>query len=178
MPDDHIMVANAPEMPGLTFRHFRGESDYASMASVLTESSKADDEDREVSGEDIATAFANYIPNCDPHTDMIFAEVAGEVIGYARGWWAEESPTLHLYKHNGFLLPAWQRKGIGYAMLDWMENRLREIAKTHPRESEKFLQVNLSQSQEGAAILMERAGYQPVRYFYLMVRPNLEDIPD
>jgi GNAT superfamily N-acetyltransferase len=178
MPDDQIMVANAPEVPGLIFRHFRGESDYGSMATVLTESSAADGEDREVSGEDIATAFSKYITNCDPYKDMIFAEVVGETVGYARGWWTEESPTLHLYKHNGFLLPAWRRRGIGRAMLDWMEKRLKEISQTHPRESEKFLQVNLSQSQEGAAILMERAGYQPVRYFCLMVRPHLEDILD
>jgi len=178
MPEDLIVITNAPEIPGLTFRHFRGESDHASVAIVLTGSSKADNIDREVSEEDIAAVFSKYLTNCDPYSDMILAEVAGEVVGYVRGWWTEESPTLHLYKHNGFLLPTWRRLGIGRAMLNWMENRLKKISQTHPSESKKFLQVNVSQSQEGLAILLERAGYQPVRYFYLMVRPNLEDIPD
>ena len=123
--EDRIMVANAPEIPGLKFRHFRGESDYGPIASVLTGSSRADNEDRNVTAGDIEHAFANFITNCDPTRDLIIAEVAGDVVGYARGWWTEESPSMHLYKHNGFLLPAWRRKGISRAMLNWMENRLK-----------------------------------------------------
>jgi GNAT superfamily N-acetyltransferase len=148
------------------------------MAAVLTGSSKADNENRVVSGEDIATAFSKFITNCDPYRDMILAEVVGEVVGYARGWWVAESETTYLYKHTGFLLPEWRRKGIGCVMLNWMEKNLKEIAKAHPRESEKYFQVNLGQSQKGAAILLERAGYQPVRHFYQMVRSTLDDLPD
>ena len=36
----------------------------------------------------------------------------------------------------------------------------------------------VSQYQEGTRILLERADYQPVRYFHEMVRPSLDDIPD
>jgi len=176
--DDRIMVANAPDIPGLNFRHFRGERDYGPMAAVLTGSSSADNEDRKVTAEDLATVFTKYLTNCDPTTDIIFAEVAGEVVGYTRGWWSEEPPSKHLYKHNGFLMPAWRRKGIGLVMLNWMENRLKEISRTHPHESEKVFQINLSKNQEGTAIMVAHAGYQPVRYFYQMVRPNLDDLPD
>lgn len=178
MPDDRIVVTNAPDIPGLSFRHFRGESDYEPMAAVLTGSSRADKMDRKVTAEDLVAVFTKYLTNCDPITDIIFAEVAGEVVGYTRGWWTEEPLSMHLYHHNGFLLPAWRRKGIGWVMLNWMESHLKELSETHPRDTERFLQVNVSKNQEGTAILLKRAGYQPNRYFYQMVRPNLDELPD
>jgi mycothiol synthase len=173
-----IDVKNVPVISGLNFRHFRGEGDYGSIAAVLTISQRADNYDRRVTAEDIAAAYANSLTNCDPYTDMIMAEVAGKIVGYVRGWWEEESPSMYLYKHNGVLLPTWRRKGIGRAMLSWIENHLKDIAEAHPREFKKYFQVSVSQFQEGRAILLERAGYQPVRYFFEMVRSNLEDIPD
>jgi mycothiol synthase len=176
--DDRLKVENAPEIPGLSFRSFHGASDYGSIAAVLTDSQRADNYDRVVTAEDIAEAFARSLTNCDPYTDMIIAEIESNMIGYVRGWWTKESPSLYLYKHNGFLLTTWRRNGIGRAMLSWMEGRLKNIAKTHLRESEKYLQVSVSQFEEGTAIMLEHVGYQPVRYFFEMVRTHLEDIPD
>ena len=173
-----VAVKNMPEIPGLSFRHFRGDSDYAPMAEALTSSQKADHYDRNVTGEDIAKAYANTLTNCDPYTDIIMAEVAGQMVGYIRGWWEQETTSLRLYKHVGALLPAWRRKGIGRVMLEWTEGHLKALAVTHPHESKKFFQASVSQFQEGTAILLERAGYQPVRYFLEMLRPNLDDIPD
>lgn len=178
MPSDRIVLVNAPEIPELNFRHFRGKNDYAPMAEVLTASEAADQVERKVTAEDLANAYEKYLTNCDPYKDMIFAEVAGEMVGYSRGWWQDDPPTRRVYKHNAFLVPAWRRKGIGLAMLGWMENRLKEIAATHPPDLEKYFQVDVSQFQEGTAIMLARAGYQPIRYFYEMMRPNLDDIPD
>jgi len=177
MPVDQIDLENASNIPGVNFRHFRGESDYAAIATVITGSSKADNFEREVTSEDISLAFSQHLTNCDPYQDIIFAEVAREVVGYARGWWVEETPSLRLYEHNGFILPAWRRKGIGLALLHWLEKRLQEIAATHSIEYEKYLHTNVSQAEEGAIVLMERLGYQPMRHFYQMVRPNLDEIP-
>jgi mycothiol synthase len=178
MPDEWIVPSKSPKIPGLTFRHFNGESDYVPLAKVITGSSRADNQDRNVTAEDLAAIFSKYLINCDPYRDMILAEVAGEVVGYTRGWWEAESESTYLYKHSAFLLPEWRRKGIGLAMLNWIEKHLKEIVRAHPRESKKYFQVNLGQSEEGAAILLERAGYQPVRHFYQMVRPNMDDLPN
>jgi GNAT superfamily N-acetyltransferase len=177
MHDELIDVPNAPNIPGLKFRHFLGEVDYPQMAKVLMESDGADQIERIVKPEDLAKAY-QQLSNCDPTQDMIFAEVAGELVGYNRGWWRDDSLSGKLYLHNGFLVPAWRRKGIGTAMLHWTESRLKDIAATHPPEQEKHFQVDVSQFQEGTVILLERTGYQPVRYFYEMVRPDLEGILD
>jgi len=161
--------------PGLKFRNFRGESDYAQIASVLMASESVDQTQREVTADDIAEAYKR-LSNCDPYRDMIIAEVAGEMVGYSRGWWLDDTLIGRVYIHNGFLLPGWRRKGIGRGMLFWMEKRLAEIARTQPPEISKLYQVNVTQFQKGTATMLERSGYQPARYFYEMVRPTLDDI--
>ena len=107
-----IDIKNAPAISGLNFRHFRGESDYSQMAAVLTASQRADQIERNVNTDDFANAI-RHLTNCDPYSDIIIAEVTGEMVGYARGWWEDEAFTGRLYKHNGFLVPEWRRKGIG-----------------------------------------------------------------
>jgi mycothiol synthase len=171
-----IYIENAPLISGLNFRHFQGPSDYAHIASVLTASEAADQMDRLMQADDIAKAY-QHLSNCDPYIDIIFTDIDGKIVGYTRGWWSDESAPERMYVHNGFLIPEWRRKGIGQAMLRWMEKRLREIASTHPPELVKFYQVNVSQYQKGTASMLEQSGYRAVRYFYLMLKPSLDDIP-
>ena len=42
-PRDSIHVAGAPNLPGLTFRRFRGELDYPVMVAVIEGSKEVDD---------------------------------------------------------------------------------------------------------------------------------------
>jgi len=166
---------SVPTITGLKIRHFQGESDYSNIAKVLMSSEAADQTQRVVTAGDIAKVY-QHLSNCDPYHDMIIAEVDGDMIGYSRGWWLDESISRRLFVHNGFIIPEWRRKGIGHRMLLWMEKRLGEIANTQPAEILKVFQVNVTQFQKGNAIMLERSGYQPVRYFYEMVRPSLDDI--
>lgn len=175
MIDDLIEINTT--IPGLSFRHFRGPSDYPLMAAAVALSADADQVERVTTVEEIATSY-DHLTNSDPYHDMIFAEMNGEVIGYSRAWWFEEENGPRLYSFVGFLVPAWRRKGIGREMLRWMESRLRAIATEHPAEQEKFLQVFATQYEVGLAAMLEREGYQPVRYFWEMLRPTLDDLPD
>jgi mycothiol synthase len=169
-----IEIKNAPPIPGLHFRHFQGDSDYAQIATVLTASEAADNVERNVSADDIANAYQD-LNNCDPLKDIIVAEVFGKIVGYARGWWENDINSGRIYHHNGFLIPEWRRKGIGHAMLLWMESHLSELANTYFGYS-RYFQVNVTQFQEGTSIMLQRAGYQPIRYFYEMARPTLNNI--
>ena len=172
-----INMSNAPSIPGLKFRHFSGNNDYAPIATVLMASEAADHTERNVTADDISDAY-QHLSNCDPFSDIVVAEISGEMVGYARGWWEDETPTGRLYKHNGFLVPERRRKGIGRAMLIWTENRLRGIAETHSPEIAKFFQASASQFQTGTAAMLEGAAYHPIRHFYEMVRPTLDDISE
>jgi mycothiol synthase len=171
-----IEIKDVPPIPGLRFRNFQGESDAAQIAAVLNASQAADNVERNVSAEDILNAY-QHLHNCTPGDDIIIAEVAGKIVGYARGWWESDINSGRICHHNGFLVPEWRRKGIGHAMLLWMENHLSGVVNSHPGNTRCF-QVNVTQYQEGTAMMLQRAGYQSIRCFYEMVRPTLDDIVD
>jgi mycothiol synthase len=175
--NDLLTVDRPPAIPGLAFRRFRGPSDYPRMAAAIQASADADKIERADTAEDIAGAYA-HLSNSDPYQDMIFAEVNGEVIGYSRAFWWEETNGPRIYGFVGFLVPAWRRKGIGRVMLRWLEQRLREIAAGHPADRPMFFQGFTEEHEVGLAALLTAERYQPVRYFYRMVRPTLDDIPD
>jgi mycothiol synthase len=173
MPDDQILGLNAPQISGLIFRRFRGEADYARMVRVLRESERPE----EVQDEDIPGAIRPSA-HFDPYQDMILVEIEGDLIGYGRITRVDDSGDEWVYSLRGYLLPKWRRRGIGGAMLSWLEDRVRHVAWSHGEDKPVYTRAGAKQHQEGLAILLERSGYQPLRYFYVMVRPTLEDILD
>ncbi|MEI2689269.1 MAG: GNAT family N-acetyltransferase [Anaerolineae bacterium] len=177
MTTDQLSVAGTPAIPGLAFRRFRGPDDYPKMAAAILASAEADKIERADTAEDIARAYA-HLSNCDPYRDMIFVEVDAEVIGYSRCFWWEETNGPRIYSFAGFLAPAWRRKGIGRAMLRWLEQRQYEIAAQHSTDQPALFQAYTEEHQVGLATLLTQEGYEPVRYGYRMVRPTLDEIPD
>lgn len=172
-----INLDNAPAVKGLHFRHFAGESDYVKMIKVVEASAEADKIERADTLEDVANNYS-HLTNCDPYQDMIFAEIDGEVIGYTRGWWIDETNGPLIYPTVGFITPAWRRKGIGRRMLQWIENRLKKISLSHAAEREKYFQAFVGEAQAGLITMLEKTGYNPTRHFYEMIRPTLDNIPD
>lgn len=178
MANDIIFLPDAPPIPNLIFRHFRGESDFPFMAKVFNVSADADKVEALMTVEIIANSFTHLI-NSDPALDMIFAEVNGEVIAVAQVWWSIEKDTGHyLYESFGCIAPDWRRKGIGQVMLQWIENRSRVIAAEHASNLPNFFEVNANQFEIGKMIMLEKNNYHASRYFFKMLRPTLENIPN
>ncbi len=169
-------LTDAPSLPGLTFRGFVGESDYPKMLAVIEASKHADNVERTDSLEDVQRNYS-HLTNCDPYTDMLFAEMNGEVIGYNRVWWEKQNDKTLLYNMVGFLHPNFRRRGIGTFMLQRAETRLRQIAATHA-PGEKFCQAWANGSEQGLQALLESQGFQPARYFIEMIRDINEPLPE
>lgn len=174
---EKIQIPDAPKIEGLTFRGFRGESDYPKMLAVIEGSKDADKIERTESIEDLANNYA-YLTNCDPYEDMLFAEVDGEVIAYSRVTWRTEDSGDWIYLHFGFLLPEWRRKGIGQAMLRYNQNRLCEIAVEHKNGVPRYFESFASDTQVAAEKLLLSEGFEAVRHGFEMVRPLSEPIAD
>ncbi len=136
--DDTIHLPDAPGVPGLRFRRFRGPDDYAAMTVVGNASRLADGAEWVVTADDVARIYAHLV-NTDPATDMIVAEIDGEMAGFTRGEWELEDETLHLYKFGLTLAPQWRGHGLRRAMLHWIESRLRQMAAGHPADAPKLL---------------------------------------
>jgi ribosomal protein S18 acetylase RimI-like enzyme len=174
---DEIAVPGAPHIPGLRFRRLRGKEDFGPMTEVFNAANEADRTDDTRTVEEMEKTYAN-LRNTDPDRDVVVVEVDGNVVGYKRTeWWVELDGT-YVYAHFGFLAPEWRGKGIGSALFRHSEARIREIAATQPGDFKRVFETWVYDSQKNTIEIVEREGYKPVRYGFVMVRPNLDDIPD
>ena len=170
-----LALADAPAIPGLRFRHYRGEEDLPGMLRVYTAAHDADGIEEVTSLEQLRLNYANLV-NCDPALDVVMAEADGELVAYARVFWNDLVEGGRTYENFGFVHPDWRRKGIGGAMHRYDEGRLREIAGEHPDVSPKWFGSEGADSDPGNTALLLGDGYTPARFFYDMVAPSLDGI--
>jgi mycothiol synthase len=171
---DVIQVAG-PAIPGLRFRHYRGEEDLPAMLRVYAAAHEADGLEDVTTLEQMKLNYATLV-NCDPARDLVLAEIEARVVAYARVFWTELVEGGRTYECFGFVHPEWRRHGIGEAMLRHNEARLREIATDHPDVEPKWLTSEGVDTDLGNTALLRKHGYEPVRYFYDMVASSLEGV--
>ncbi|MBN1266199.1 MAG: GNAT family N-acetyltransferase [Anaerolineales bacterium] len=174
---DLLDKIQAPDIPGLLFRGFQGETDFPGMVAVRDACRESDGLERVWTVEDYERRF-RYLVNCDPAKDKLMVEMDGELIGSTRVWWEEESDGRIICYNFAQLVPQWRGRGIWPSMLQWNEERLHQISVQFPLEKTKVLRVWVGAKEEQLAELLTNTGYAPARYFFEMVRPNLENIPD
>ena len=174
---DRIDVHHAPEIPGLNFRAWRGHSDLPAMLEVINACKDEDQVERSETLEDITNNYT-HLEHCDPFQDMLIAEIDGRMIAYTRVFWNKQEDGLTYYQTFGFLLPAWHRQGIGTAMLTWTEERMRQIAAGHKKSGPRFFQAGAADTEKSTIAMLEKNGYQPVRYEFNMKRSTSDPLPD
>jgi GNAT superfamily N-acetyltransferase len=173
-----IEVPGAPEIEGLAFRHFRGDEDYPAILAVNLGSKIADGLEQDLHTLESITFTYGSTPNHDPGNDTLIAEVNGKMVGFNRVFWERELDGTLLFWHYGFILPEWRGKGLGRAMIGWVENRAREIARALESGGPAYASTEVFSTQPGLVNLLKEAGYEPVRYEFHMETANLNDIPD
>jgi GNAT superfamily N-acetyltransferase len=72
--------------------------------------------------------------------------------------------------------PAWRRRRVGTAILGHNEARLHRLAAGHDSDRPRAYTAFAPERRPGAMALLTGAGYQPVRWFFDMVRPTLDDV--
>lgn len=176
-----IIILDAPEIPGLRFRRFQGKADFPRMVAVYNQCMAADGVEAVMTVERVEN-FTTPSNNFDPVRDMAFAEVEGEqndgVVGYSRVTWFEDNQSNVIHQSRGYVLPKWRRKGLGCAMLRYNETLMRRAASEHLNGKSHLFETIVSEVNVGGITLVLREGYRPIIYFAVMVRPNLENIPE
>jgi len=177
MNHDLKNLAYAPELPGLTFRGYSGPEEHDRIAAVIQRCMDADGVDEVVNADEITNLFT-HMRNFDPTKDVLLAEIGGDLVGYARMNWLHESTGDVIFRHRGCVLPEWRRKGIGSTLLRYARDHLKALARHAPHEELRYFEVYLADTESDAQALLKSAGYQPVRYFFEMVRPLDAEIPE
>jgi mycothiol synthase len=176
MKTDYIELNRAPAIDGLKFQRCCGAEDLPKILAIVEDCVERDAIERVPTLVELAAQY-DRLENCNPLEDLIFAEINGQAIGFTRVFWWEDLELGLRYVPVGLVVPQWRRRGIGTALLDWSEQRLRSISTTHPPASAKHFQVKAFEFQVDNIRLLERSGYTPVRYFEQLVRPDLDNIP-
>jgi len=123
--------------------------------------------------------FRNYyenLSNCDPRTDIVLAERDGKVVGYGRASWRDEIDGPRLYEVTVFAHPDHAVQALD-GLIEASEGRCRQICAGHPL-GEKLLETEAADEAAVRLEVLARRGYRPVRYSFLMLRPNLADLVD
>lgn len=170
-----IVLPAMSDIPGLSYRGFRGQRDYPSILSVITSSKKTDGIERSLTLDEIEHVYTHLV-NSDPFEDMVFAEVDGEVVGYAQVRWRQVLNGPRIFLLSGFVHGQWRRKGIGRALLQWNESRALQIVDDLPDNRERFFVTDAADTELGAQALFHQEGYKPERYFFDMLRDLSEPI--
>jgi mycothiol synthase len=155
-------------LPGLAFRHFATPDDYAAMLAIRIDSAAHDQIDPRSSREGLPTEAdlrATFPEATMPgHPDLLLVSMDDQLIGYNHVLWRwTEITGVRVYLHLGYLLPAWRNKGIGSAMLQWAQQRIRMIAADEQADDRATFATNVSSTELEADALIQQAGYTAVR---------------
>lgn len=175
-----VHVAGAPAIPGLRFRRYAGLADVPALVEVRNAAYLADGLDDVVAPETLASELAHAEPGrWVPEQDLVVVEIDGRVVGWSqRDIRVESASGARILAHRGLLIPEVRRHGIGTALFRHNEAALVARAAAAPAPGAVLLDTWTAAGMAGANALCEREGYRPVRYFFDMVRPTLDDLPE
>ncbi|MAT41726.1 MAG: hypothetical protein CL609_05250 [Anaerolineaceae bacterium] len=166
-----------PNIDGFQTRSFEMEKDLPSLVNLLNVVAESEHTDEYSSVEEVRNIY-QHAANCDFTTDFVVVEVKDQLVGFQRVSWRELPIDDQLiYVMTGSVHPDWYNHGIGTALVDWAESRLKEISKNHPQEKKKFFHSNAWKSAEHRTRFLENRGFEPERYFYIMERKDLNGLP-
>jgi mycothiol synthase len=176
MIDHGIDLPDAPTIPGLVFRAFDPENDYPALVELIREANLADSVEYLPTVENLRIDHENG-GEFDPRRDVILAEVGDELVAAADTTVRSRDGTA-VHEVQGWVRPAWRRRGLGGALLRWTERRASEVARVDGRSGPRAVSSWPDEGQAGAVALYRNTGYEVVRYAFQMVRDLTEPIPD
>lgn len=176
--DVPLNLAGAPAIDGLKFRRLRAgdTSEFAAIAELI---GITHIEDR-VAWLPTARQLQDELEGSseiDVTRDLILAELDDRLVGYA-GQERVMRDGVAVYELSGNVHPEVRRRGIGRTLLCENERRVMERAASEPADQPVALATQVDETQAGYEALVESAGYRIVRWFFLMRRRTLDDIPD
>jgi mycothiol synthase len=166
----------SPAIEGVTLRPFAGESDLPAFVAIATAANRADGVEERPTLDGLRNWVAHPSRTFVAERDVVVASADGEPIGYGWTSWVDTTDGTRDYATRGYVHPDWRRRGVGTAILRRNEAHLRGLAAGHETDRPRMFTGFAPERRPGAVALLEANGYQPVRYFFDMVRPTLDEI--
>ena len=168
--------ATPTSVPGLLLRPVRWPEEAAALNDINNAGCLSTGNLEVYSVEGLLNRYAHLV-HCDLATDLRVAEHEGRPVAYARVKWQDETRGGRIHVQMLFTHPD-APPGTLAAILDWAETRSAEIATGLPPSPPAWLSVFLNEETPANRAILESRGYRAVRYFFGMVRPTLDDVPE
>ena len=165
----------------LRLRPYAGEADLADLVRIHNAEAQADGLPYRTTVEEMRAHLSHASAAFTPARDITIAELDGRIVATASREVVDTTDGFREFRLDGEVDPAFRRLGIGTALLEDGMRRQREL------QAEEAAQGNArppifgswsTERQPGDASLLEAAGFEPKRWFFEMVRPNLDEIPE
>lgn len=167
-----------PVIPGITYRNFRGPSDFTGMIEVANACSKNDGVEETLSIADLANEYA-HLKNCDPQTDMLMVEADGHLVAYGGIQWRDDDESNRIYEQEVQVHPDARALGLQRLLYRFNQTRAQELAVAGLATGfgqPQFLSAWIYDSAGAETALLRDMGYTAVRHFSEM-RHDLQNIP-
>ena len=162
----------------LALRPYAGEVDLPEIVRLLNAQYVADDIDERRSVDGERSWYSHPSPQFDPARDVVLAELAGRVVGVAgKDWIDTRDGRFREFRSWCAVDPVHRRRGIGRALLADIERRARDLAAAQ-HQDRPTMHAAFAAEGRPAAALLQHAGYTRERWFFDMVRLNLDDLTD
>ncbi len=178
-PADRLSVPEAPDIPGLVFRSYRGPDDLPAMVDVLSAVEIADETFEMMTVDELRNWLSN-LNDFVPERDLLLAEVDGRLVAFAERMRMLRDGTP-VYETFGRVAPDWRRHGLGRAMLRFNEAQASERSRLDDvalGTSPAMLGSWSLDSAIGNRRLLETEGYTVARWFFELGRSGLDDVPE
>ena len=174
--DGGALVISAPA--GLRIRPFDIETDLPSMVRILNAENETDGVAERATVEGERAQLANPSDQFDASRDLVVAELDGRMVGIAgQDWIDTRDGRYREHRLWGAVDPSYRRRGIGSALLADGEARATRLAATQPIDRPHTL-LGFAAADRPGDLLLRGAGYELARWFFDMVRPDLEAIEE
>jgi mycothiol synthase len=167
----------APPIPGLTLRTYRS-GDAETVAQFLNRVFEHDGVQWRTDPVEMANWLSNPNDRFDAGRDIFLIEVNGKLVAHADAEWVDTTDGLREFRIGAMVDPAWRRRGIGSWLQRLLEAHARSLSDRYPSERQPVLGSWANDSETERTALLQRFGFEPVRYFFDMVRPSLDEIEE
>jgi GNAT superfamily N-acetyltransferase len=162
----------------LKIRAFDPDRDVAELVRVVNAENQVDHVEEWLTEPDERSRLAHVSAQFDARRDMSLAELDGRAVAIGgREWVDTRDGRYREYRLWGAVDPAFRGRGIGTAVLAANERAARALAATHTVDRE-LAYGSFTADGRPASRLLAASGYEVSRWFFDMVRPTLDDLPE
>lgn len=172
---DPAGVSFPTSIPRLVVRRLRALDDYPRMNDIANDQRVADGIEFYTTVEQMQNHYA-HLDHTDLALDLFLVERQGSLVGYVRAAWYDEA-AVRAYEPIVFVDPAIDREVVYPALFDLANERIGELAASHPA-GPKVARAEVTDAGRIVEATVRERGYRPVRTFHVMVRPTLDDLAD